>query len=241
MTGPSHWWLPLMVLSICLCAALGFWQLERAGEKEKFLALRGHNAAQAPAGTIAALSGSAAQLQPINLDGQYLHEYSLFLDNRTRGGRAGLEVVTPFREQSSGRVVLVNRGWMPFAGDRSRMPLPPAGEASGGIRAEIYHGPRPLLGSLEEALRAAMSDTPVVPYLQADIIGAHFGLRLEPVILRLRDSGAGALRLDWPPAGIGPDRHRGYAVQWFSLALAFFVMTLVAYRRHRPPRPKPDE
>lgn len=226
-----------MCLSIALCLALGAWQWQRAGEKESLLADR---AAQRAGPELAALGNltMVRAYQALRLRGQFLNGQSVLLDNRTRAGRAGMEVITPFRDQASGRVVLVNRGWIAFAGDRRRLPVPVPVEGELEIAAEVYGSPRPLLGSLPEALAAAGEVIPVVPYVQADIMGRHFGLDLEPVVLRLREGSAGALRLDWPEQGISPARHRGYALQWFSLAAAFLVLTVYASRvqgrRDRP-------
>jgi len=42
----------------------------------------------------------------------------------------------------------------------------------------------------------------------------------------------GAFRADWQPDRMGPQTHYGYAVQWFSLALALLVLTIIAsYRK----------
>ena len=42
----------------------------------------------------------------------------------------------------------------------------------------------------------------------------------------------GAYRADWAPDRMGPQTHYGYAVQWFSLAIALVILTVVAsYRK----------
>lgn len=221
-----------MVLAICGFLALGTWQLQRAELKERLIAER-NRSGDAGEWTALRIVTMADAYQRLRLRGRFLNEHGIYLDNRTRDGQAGFEVIAPFRDEASGRTVLVNRGWVPFAGDRSRLPPLPqlAGEVE--ILAEVYGSPRPLLGSLPESLAAGGSAAPVVPYVQADIIGRHFGLDLEPVVLRLRAGSAGALRLDWPQDRMGPSRHRGYALQWFSLAGAFFLLTVFAWRQRR--------
>lgn len=221
-----------MLLAIGACLALGNWQLQRAGAKERLLAERAESGA-AGEWTALHIVTLADAHQRLRLQGRFLNRHGFFLDNRTRNGRAGFEVITPFRDAASKRVVLVNRGWLPFAGARTSLPEVPPAEGPMEIHAEVYGSPRPLLGSLPEALAAAGPTTAVVPYVQADIIGRHFGLDLEPYVLRLRDGSAGALQLDWPVDRMGPDRHRGYAVQWFSLALVFTVLTALAWRARR--------
>ncbi len=221
-----------MILAIVTCLSLGQWQVGRADEKARMLAERTRSGASGE-WTALRIVTLADAYQKLRLRGRFLNEHALFLDNRTRGGRPGFEVVVPFRDAASERVVLVNRGWIPFAGDRAHLPQNPAQTGELEILAEVYGSPRPLLGSLPDSLAVPGRVVPVVPYVQADIIGRHFGLDLEPAVLRLRSGSAGALRLDWPRDTMGPDRHRGYAVQWFSLAAAFLLLTLVALRRQR--------
>ena len=38
------------------------------------------------------------------------------------------------------------------------------------------------------------------------------------------------LERDWPVVIVGPERHYGYAVQWFGIALAFLVVMVMASR-----------
>lgn len=43
-------------------------------------------------------------------------------------------------------------------------------------------------------------------------------LRLEP--------GPASYRLGWPIVAMGPEKHMGYAVQWFALAIALVLLYL---------------
>ncbi len=228
-----------MLLAISACLALGAWQLQRASYKERLQAERAQSGAAAAWTALRIVTLSDAH-QRLRLNGTFLNDRAFFLDNRTRDGRAGFEVITPFRDAASGRLVLVNRGWLPFAGDRARLPEIPPAAGPLEILAEVYGSPRPLLGSLPDSLAAAGGGVPVVPYVQADIIGRHFGLDLEPAVLRLLEGSPGALQLAWPEDRMGPSRHRAYALQWFSLAGAFSLLTVLAWRGRRRGEFNPD-
>ena len=46
---------------------------------------------------------------------------------------------------------------------------------------------------------------------------------------------------DWRPAlGFGPERHLGYAVQWFAFALVAVVMLIALNLRPAPPEEERD-
>ncbi len=57
----------------------------------------------------------------ISLSGTFIHDQQFLLDNRSHQGRPGWEVLTPLA-LDDGRLILVNRGWIPFSGDRTRLP-----------------------------------------------------------------------------------------------------------------------
>ena len=53
-------------------------------------------------------------------------------------------------------------------------------------------------------------------------------------IVRLSGEGQpGAYRADWEPDLMGPQTHYGYATQWFALAVALTILTVVASYRKR--------
>jgi cytochrome oxidase assembly protein ShyY1 len=53
-------------------------------------------------------------------------------------------------------------------------------------------------------------------------------LRLAP--------GPAAYRLDWPVVAMGPEKHLGYAVQWFAMAATLTVLALYLGWRTRKNR-----
>jgi len=65
-------------------------------------------------------------------------------------------------------------------------------------------------------------------------LAQHLQRELAPVSVLL-DAGAedGYLRR-WRPIEFGPDRHIGYAVQWFALALTLLIIYIVVnFRRSK--------
>lgn len=63
----------------------------------------------------------------------------------------------------------------------------------------------------------------------ADLLGSP----LQPVVvLQTSDSGDGLVR-QWPPPEDRVAMHRGYAFQWFGMAIALLVFYLVANLRRR--------
>jgi len=205
---------------------LGLWQLDRAGEKQEQLAQW-----QQQAGNLSwaeqQVSGLAVG-QPVTVAGEY-SDLSWLLDNRTRDGVPGYEVLTLFYPRQ-GSPVVVNRGWL--QAPRRRDELPDISRPSGTVRVEgrLSDFPEP------PVLKSMTPDDEGWPRrVQALSPGQAQEIEGEVAgfVLRLSDpEQPGAYRADWTPDRMGPQTHYGYALQWFSLAIALVILTVVAsYRK----------
>jgi cytochrome oxidase assembly protein ShyY1 len=67
-------------------------------------------------------------------------------------------------------------------------------------------------------------------------MGEQLGSPLLPFVLRLSPDSEGGFTREWQArTGLTPERHTGYAVQWFALAAALVVLCIwVALRREVP-------
>ena len=209
-------------LGIALTLALGNWQLDRAAEKLQ-LQRRMERAEHASPLHLGADPIQAADIAyyKVEAGGDFLAQDTVYLDNRTRKGVAGYELITPLR-LNGGRCVLVNRGWVAAGPDRSR--LPEVRTPAGPIRVEGVALPGNQRG-LELSNRVQIGR--VWEHVTVERYRNAFGLELQPIIVRAQnDLGDGLVR-DWPPPDVGVDRHRAYAAQWFAMALAILVLYVV--------------
>ena len=46
--------------------------------------------------------------------------------------------------------------------------------------------------------------------------------------LRLDQDSVGALKTGWTTVAVQPEKHIGYAVQWFAMAITLLIMTIIA-------------
>lgn len=238
----------LTVLLCVLFVRLGQWQWGRYETKRELWAQFERGADQQ-----VALGARATDELPryarVEVEGRWLPQRQFLLDNRTHDGRAGYEVLTPF-ERLDGRVLIVDRGWVPFTGYREQLPdvagefaglqlavplkivgrldeLPSAGLA-GGRAAPALEGkwPRvtsyPTMAQLAASLEADAGGGSVGGGRSDD--GARAAVRLEPRVLLLDAREPRGYVRAWQPGGRGPEQNWSYAIQWWSFAVVLVVL-----------------
>ncbi len=169
----------------------------------------------------------------VRIQGSFDGGHTLLLDNQIHKGRAGFHVITPLRFDD-GRVVLVNRGWVPFSGDRRVLPVirTPAGRLVltghlwpiGPHRLDPAYLPKP--GRWETIWQA----------LDLPLLNQFLGGGLLPVMLRLEPGNPGSYALDWEPPDARIGMHRSYALQWRVLAAALGLAWLMLSMRRNGDR-----
>lgn len=213
---------------------LGFWQLERAQFKEALeqRVVAGVGAPALPPGTLLMeAAGDTWQFRATVLSGHAQSARQYLLDNRTSAGRAGYHVLLAVA--TAGGDVLVNRGWVPVGSDRTR--LPDIALASTDIEARGRLAPLPSSGLLLGSSGYERPGWPkVVQQVDLEQMSRQLELTLLPAIVLLDASHTACFECDWKEVtGLSASSHRGYAVQWFSLAAALTVIVLIVTRGGR--------
>ncbi|MFT5589791.1 MAG: surfeit locus 1 family protein [Bradyrhizobium sp.] len=223
-------------LLVLLGIVLAQWQTRRAAEKQQIetqLTAR----ASAPVVALAALPMEAAALEyrRVSVRGQFVSDWPVYLDNRPQDGRPGFYVVMPFRIAGSATHVLVERGWIGLNKANRSTILPystPSGELeiSGTVRR---HAGRVMqLGNAAELKRGALLQN-----LDGEDFAKASGLAIQPILIEQAttlDVAQDGLIRDWPKPSNGIDMHRGYAFQWYALAVMAFLFFVVTGFRREP-------
>jgi cytochrome oxidase assembly protein ShyY1 len=230
-------WLLAIVVIALFCRA-GAWQLDRAEQKRAMLAESEKVLAERIPLPLSA-AGDPARMSAFDWaagEGRFASAPAVLLDNQSRGYRAGIRVYRVFLPVAA-PPLLVELGWLPLPGDRR---LPAIGNPAGPLHVAGLLAPPPSPGiagasaapQADGSLLAigldhtALADALHVPTLAPRV------LKLDPA-LKL----GYARDLDILPNTLTPDRHLGYAVQWFGLALTVLVVALVlTLRKKRRPR-----
>lgn len=227
-----EWRLALFtVLLVPLMIGLGFWQLHRAEEKAALAAAFEVQQQQPPA-ALAALWGAPPDTlaySPVRMRGHFVPGADFLLDNQTRDGRVGYEVLSVLQLSDEGGSVLVNRGWLVGAADRQSLPQVPTVDGQVDITGHVYVAPgEPFL------LAEQQFDNNWPKRVQAIEMGKFTPLitervagRVFPYPVRIDAGEPGALAVNWQIINASPQKHQAYAVQWFAMAATLLVFYLL--------------
>jgi surfeit locus 1 family protein len=216
--------------------AAGQWQWNKAALKadlQQQLEARGaESPVQVP---LTRADADALRYRQIVAHGRYDVEHQILIDNRTHQGQAGFHVITPLRVDGSEIRLLVNRGWIPAAGEHSLVPQVPTPTFAVDVTGRaVVPGTRFFtLGGDENDGKGAWKG--VWQNLDLDRFEREAGFPVQPVVLELApDSAAGGFVREWTR----PDDRRltnlGYAWQWWSFALLTVVLWIVFTFRREP-------
>ena len=125
--------------------------------------------------------------------------------------------------------LLVNRGWV-AAG--SRREVLPAIETPAGLQQLEGIAVVPTARFVELGKDAAAADGRVWQNLTLERSRAATGLDLQPVVMQQTNDTKDGLERAWEPPNLGADKHRSYALQWYSIAVLILVLyVLLNFRK----------
>jgi len=207
------------VIFLTVFVNLGLWQMDRSKEKEEIMAEQLSLKHQLPARiTELAELGNLTTGYPVVFEGQWLTAPILLLDNVVLEGKVGYEVLTLVVRGE--QTVLVNRGFVPMKDNRSELPDIPLllGDR---VEGEVYPGEVNLMidGAIEEMAESVIR----IQRVDTEMLSQHLNMNIVPVVIRLVESHPDALPRYWPMTNMLPEKHTGYAIQWFLMAAAVLV------------------
>ncbi len=161
----------------------------------------------------------------MSLSGHYLNEQSVFLIYQTFQDQLGYEVVTPFQLADIDQIVLVSRGWSGITSYAELAAALPRIEGPVTLQGQIF------VPTLAQASQTNTRwDLPwplLIRYLNIAEIAPLFNVPVFPYVVRLAPQQPGVLLRHWPVVLVDSGRNFSYALQWFSMALALILVSLL--------------
>ena len=227
------------VLAMAVTASLGQWQLDRAAQKEALqAAMDGQKRLPLLDGaSLTAPNGAPFDITPVLhrrvlLEGQWLPQHTIFLDNRQMQGRPGFFVLTPLQLQGSAWVVWVQRGWVArnFQ-DRTQLAAidtPPGRVQVAGVVALAPSRLLELGGDTRTGGAARIRQNLNLPRFRTET-----GLQVVDAAVLQTGAASEGMQRHWPAVRTGVEKHYGYAFQWFGLS-SLIALLYVWFQLVRP-------
>lgn len=221
----------ITLLAIAILVKLGLWQIDRGQEKQAILDQ--HAAAQS--------AGPQRLQQPlidqrqlqqddlVEVTGSFSAGNYLLIDNQILAGRVGYHVVALLVVEDLRPAIPVNLGWVPIPGRRDILPEIDLPRGPLHIQGRVnLPAERPFLLN-EQQFSTQLPQR--VQYLELAPLSDTLQRELAYFSILLDESADFGFARDWPVVVSEPHRHYAYAVQWFGLAIAAFVIFIIASRR----------
>jgi len=205
---------------------LGFWQLSRAEEKELWQSQLTTRQTDAPLSYVELLSRS--QVEPLtgyrlNVSVHPLTDKIFLLDNQVFNGRVGYLALQLMEISPDKPRLLVELGFIPATGDRSSLPAIKPITMTQNLTGRLYQKQSNPMSS------ALMAEPGWPKRIQNLNIGEMSELVNQPIavaVLQPEQLEGSDLPHPWKPIPLSAQKHRGYALQWFSMAFAFAILVL---------------
>jgi len=219
----------LIVATLVLLISLGFWQLDRANEKRAIE----NQIARANSGDVELINSveflKEKEYYHVRLQGAYIDDKQFIYDNQIVDQISGYYVLTPFVLKGDSEAILINRGFIPWNGRRDKLADIDVGAKLTEVKVQISKPVRRM--ELEES--KTTGEFPVlIQTLDLDEMSNTASLDLASVIgLLSPESDSGFVR-QWEPYTGSIERHVGYAIQWFLMALVLAFIGIRLAMKH---------
>ena len=218
----------LVVAGIVAMINLGFWQLRRLDQRRDFNAkveARGELPPEPLDDVLASGPPDEIEWRVVTATGRYLAGEQIVVVNRSQGGRAGENVITPM-QLGDGRILIVNRGFVPLD---ITPPPPPDGDVD--VTGRIRKSQERRTGQLSDPSEGDLTQVQRldIPRLEAQLPGEVVPIYVDLLASDPPEAAGLPEPVPRPPLGEGP--HLSYAVQWFIFSMCVAIGWVLAVRR----------
>lgn len=213
----------LTIIILAIFIKLGIWQIHRYHYKKDLEQAFISQQSQAPLTLPQALAMSTnKRFLPITAKGHFDSSHQLLLDNQTQDGQAGFAILTPFIINST-QAILVNRGFVPTAPDRSLSQAIDVRENTRQIFGKLDTPATPfILGNSIEEIKIAWPLK--IQRLDYNVLSQHLPYQLLPHVILLDPKETDGFSRNFTPPVFSAEKSLAYAFQWFAFATTLLII-----------------
>ena len=211
----------LILATMAFLVSLGFWQLDRADQKRTIEA----SIQKANTGVVELIVNQNELLNKeyyeVRLQGSYVSDKQFIYDNQIVDQASGYYVLTPFVLTGQSNAIMINRGFIPWNGRRNQLADIAVDYAPREIKIQVS---RPIK-RIELKTSDISNQFPVlIQAIDFDVIEEISSTSFVDVIGLLDPSSDDGFVRKWEPYTGSIEKHIGYAIQWFLMALVLGII-----------------
>jgi surfeit locus 1 family protein len=211
----------LILATMAFLVSLGFWQLDRADQKRTIEA----SIQKANTGVVELIINQNELLNKeyyeVRLQGSYIGDKQFIYDNQIVDQASGYYVLTPFVLTGQSNAIMINRGFIPWNGRRDQLSDIAVDSASREVKIQVS---RPIK-RIELKTSDISNQFPVlIQAIDFDVIEEISSTSFVDVIGLLDPSSDDGFVRKWEPYTGSIEKHIGYAIQWFLMALVLGII-----------------
>ena len=211
----------LILATMAFLASLGFWQLDRADQKRTIEA----SIQKANTGVVELIVNQNELLNKeyyeVRLQGSYVSDKQFIYDNQIVDQASGYYVLTPFVLTGQSNAIMINRGFIPWNSRRDQLADIAVGSAFREIKVQVS---KPIK-RIELKTSDINNQFPVlIQAIDFDVIEEISSTSFVDVIGLLDPSSADGFVRKLEPYTGSIEKHIGYAIQWFLMALVLGII-----------------
>ena len=211
----------LILATMAFLVSLGFWQLDRADQKRTIEA----SIQKANTGVVELIVNQNELLNKeyyeVRLQGSYVSDKQFIYDNQIVDQASGYYVLTPFVLTGQSNAIMINRGFIPWNGRRDQLADIAVDYAPREIKIQVS---KPIK-RIELKTSDISNQFPVlIQAIDFDVIEEISSTSFVDVIGLLDPSSDDGFVRKWEPYTGSIEKHIGYAIQWFLMALVLGII-----------------
>jgi cytochrome oxidase assembly protein ShyY1 len=217
---------PTAIAVICVIAmtGLGLWQLDRQAQKEIRLAQLEERKQNHPHSIDELLSlETSIQDFPSQLSGRLLSDKLFYIDNKIYQGQVGFDVIAPLQTERG--VVMLNLGWLKSLGSRDLLPTQQIELSNYYFGVVSYPSDNKMI---VETNTSATQFPILLQQIDLSIMQTALDMQILDFVVNVDPNPASGYVREWTPVVMAPEKHLGYAIQWFGLAIACLTIYLLS-------------
>lgn len=211
----------LITATFAFLVSLGFWQLERADDKRSIEA----SIKQANTGSVELIKKEeglqSKEYYEVRLQGKYLSDKQFIYDNQIVDQVSGYYVLTPYALEGQSKAILINRGFIPWNGRRDKLADIVIGQETRKIKVQIS---KPIKRMELKPSEVGIQFPALIQSIDLQDMADRAKVDFSSVIGLLDASASNGFIRKWEPYTGSIEKHIGYAVQWFLMALVLAII-----------------